>query len=130
MIGEVGAVHCRSEKQRIVTKSSTEAELVALSDSCNQGLHIRKFLQSQGYEIGAVVVYQDNLSCMALVARGRSAAEKTRHIDIRYFWVKERVDKGEVLVEHLGTENMYANVLTKSLQGAQYDREVKMLTGW
>ena len=67
---------------------------------------------------------------MALVARGRSAAEKTRHIDIRYFWVNERVEKGEVLVEHLGTERMYANVLTKSLQGAQHDREVKMLTEW
>ena len=57
VIGEVGTVHCKSEKQRIVTKSSTEAVLVALSDSCNQGLHIRKFLQLQGYEIGAVVVY-------------------------------------------------------------------------
>lgn len=34
---------------------------------------------------GAVTAYQDNLSCMAMVARGRSAAEKTRHIDIRYF---------------------------------------------
>ena len=40
------------------------------------------------------------------------------------------MEKGEVLVEHLGTERMYANVLTKSRQGAQYDREVKMLTGW
>ena len=49
---------------------------------------------------------------------------------IRYFWVKEKVDSGEAVVEHLGTESMYANVLTKSLQGAQYDREVKMLTGW
>ena len=48
VIGDIGAVHCKSEKQRIVTKSSTEAELVALSDSCNQGLHVRKFLQSQG----------------------------------------------------------------------------------
>ena len=67
---------------------------------------------------------------MAFVARGRSAAEETRHIDKRYFWVKEQVEKGEILVEHLGTEHMYAEVLTKSLQGAQYDREVKMLTGW
>ena len=66
---------------------------------------------------------------MALVARGRSAAEKTRHIDIRYFWVKERVDTGDAVVEHLGTERMYANVLTKSLQRAQFDSEVKMLTG-
>jgi hypothetical protein len=44
VIGDVGAVHCKSIKQKIVTKSSTEADLVALSDSCNQKLHMRKFL--------------------------------------------------------------------------------------
>ena len=130
VVGEVGAVHCKSEKQKIVSKSSTEAELVALSDSCNQGLHVRRFLEEQGCEMGAVTVYQDNMSCIAMVARGRSAAEKTRHIDIRYFWVKERVDEGEVKIEHLGTKRMYANVLTKSLQGGLYHREVKMMTGW
>jgi hypothetical protein len=130
VVGDVGAVHCKSEKQKIVTKSSTEAELVALSDSYDQGLHVRRFLKEQGCVTGAVTVYQDNMSCMAMVARGRSAAEKTRHIDIRYFWVKERVDEGEVAIEHLGTERMYANVLTKSLQGGQYHREVKMMTGW
>ena len=80
--------------------------------------------------MGPVRVYQDNLSCMALVARGRSGADKTRHIDIRYFWVKERVDKGEATIEHKGMEAMYANLLTKPLQGGQFDREREMLTGW
>ena len=130
VVGEVGVVHCKSEKQRIVAKSSTEAELVALSDSCNQALHVKKFLEGQGYDKGPVRVYQDNLSCMALVARGRSGAEKTRHIDIRYFWVKERVDKGVATIEHKGTEAMYANLLTKPLQGGQFEREREMLTGW
>jgi hypothetical protein len=44
VIGEIGAVHCKSTKQHIVTKSSTEAELVGLSDSANQGLYIRNFI--------------------------------------------------------------------------------------
>ena len=130
VIGDVGAVHCRSSKQLIVTKSSTEAELVGLSDSANQGIFIRTFLIAQGYKMEPVVIYQDNQSCMALVARGRSGAERTRHIQIRYFWVKERVDTGEVRVEYLRSEDMYANVLTKPLQGSQFQREKGGLTGW
>ena len=130
VVGDVGAVHCKSTKQGLVTKSSTEAELVALSDSCNQGIHVRRFLIAQGHETGPLTVYQDNMSCLALMKRGRSAAEKTRHIDIRYFWMKERVTGGDAVMKHLGTEKMYANVLTKPLQGSQYVIERDMLTGW
>ena len=130
VIGEVGAVHCRSSKQQIVCKSSAEAELVALSDCANQGLYLRKFLLEQGHPVGPVTVYQDNLSCMALVERGRSGAERTRHIDIRYYWLKERVNSGEALVKHLRTESMYANMLTKPLQGAQFISKREALTGW
>ena len=129
VIGDIGAVHCRSAKQGIVSKSSTEAELIGLSDSANQGIHTRMFLINQGYAMGPVTVYQDNMSCMALIDRGRSGAEKTRHIGIRYFWVKERVITGEVTLEHKGTKEMYANILTKPLQGSQFVYEKECLTG-
>jgi hypothetical protein len=103
---------------------------VALSDCANQALYLRKFLGDQGHACPPVVVYQDNLSCMALIDRGRSGAERTRHIDIRYYWLKERVSKGEAVVKHLRTEYMYANMLTKPLQGAQFISERDALTGW
>ena len=130
VIGDVGAVHCRSAKQSIVSKSSMEAELVGLSDSANQGLHARNFLVRQGYRMAPVTVYQDNMSCMAIIARGRSGAERTRHIAIRYFWANERVDNGEMKIEDKGTKEMYANVLTKPLQGSQFVYERSCLTGW
>ena len=130
VVGERGAVHCKSAKQQIVTKSSTEAELVALSDSSNQALHLRNFIIGQGHLCGPVTVYQDNMSCMSLIERGRSAAERTRHIAIKYFWLKERVDMGEARVKHLGTREMYANLLTKPLQGAQFKSERFGITGW
>ena len=78
----------------------------------------------------AMTILQDIQSCMALIARGRSGAERTRHIQIRYFWVKERVDRGEAKIEYLRSEDMYANVLTKPLQGGQFRRERDGLTGW
>lgn len=130
VIGDVGTVHCKSSKQSIVTKSSTEAALVALSDSANQGLYIRNFLISQGYTMEPVIIYQDNMSCMALAERGRSGAERTRHIGIRNFWIRERVETGEAIIVHKGTREMYANLLTKPLQGAQFVYERGCLTGW
>ena len=63
-------IAARSSKQKIVTKSSTEVELVGLSDSVAQAIHLKKFVIGQGYSVGIVVVYQDNLSCMALMKHG------------------------------------------------------------
>ena len=119
MVGNRGSVHCKSAKQQIMTKSSTEAELVALSYSANQALHVRNFIIDQGHSCEPLTIYQDNMSCMAFIERGRSAAERTRHISIKYFWLKERADTGEAKIVHLGTRDMYANMLIKTLQGAQ-----------
>jgi hypothetical protein len=79
-IGDFGAVHYRSAKQFIVSKSSME--LAGLSDSANEGLHMRNFLLRQGYRMPPVTVYQDNMSCMAIIARGRSGAARARHVAI------------------------------------------------
>ena len=87
VVGMRGAVHSKSAKQQIVTKSSTEAELVALSDSTNQALHMRYFIIGQRHACGPVTVYQDNMSCMSLIERERSAAERMHHIAIKYFWL-------------------------------------------
>ncbi len=130
VVGDRGAVHCRSSKQLFVTKSSTEAEQVGLSDSANQGLFLRNFLTLQGYRMAPLTAYQDNMSCMALLARGRSGGERSRHIDIRYFWTKDRVDRGDMIIEHKGTAELYANLLTKPLQGSQFVFERECLTGW
>jgi hypothetical protein len=61
---------------------------------------------------------------MALMKRGGPSSERSRHISIRHFWLKERVDgKEEVIIQHLGTEQMFANVRTKPVQGGQFERD-------
>ena len=128
-LGEFGAVFCGSKKQGIVTKSSTECELVALSDSAGQLIHAREFVMHQGHEQARPTeVYQDNMSTMALVKAGRPGNERSRHINIRHFWVKEKVDEGVLKITHMPTKMMVANLLTKPLQGAQFRFEVKLLT--
>ncbi len=68
-----------------MTKSSTEAELVGLSDTATQAIHLRNFVQAQGYDIGPVIICQDNMSCMALMKRGGPGSERSRHINICHF---------------------------------------------
>jgi hypothetical protein len=96
----------------------------------SQAIHVRNFVLAQGYEISPVVIYQDNISCMALIRKGGTASERSRHINIRYFWLSGKVDEGEVVLEHLGTEGMFANILTKPVQGAQFVKERQGLTNW
>ena len=101
----------------------------ALSDSTNQLLHLRRFLLAQGHPQGPATIYQDNMSCMALQDKGRSTSKRTRHINIRYFWTKKQCDNGEIAIVHRATELMgAANVMTKPIQGTQFQNERYQLT--
>ena len=130
VLGDAGPVFCKSAKQKIVTKSSTEAELVGLSDSASQAIQLRNFVIGQGYELPAAELLQDNMSTMALLKRGCPGSERSRHIDIRFFWVAERVASGEVQAKRTATGIMWANLLTKPVQGAQFIVERQGLTNW
>ena len=124
-----GPVFAKSAKQKLVSKSSTESELIALSDSLSQVIWTRDFLIHQGYKIGPATVYQDNMSTIALAEKGRSTSERTRHINIRFFFVKDRIGSGEVAIEYLPTRDMIADVLTKPLQGDLFFRMRDALLG-
>ena len=117
-----GGIHVKSSKQKINSKSSTESELIGLSDGLSQVIWTRDFLCAQGYSISAAVVYQDNKSTIVMANKGASTSERTRHIGLRYFFVKDRVDSGEVTIQYLPTENMIADILTKPLQGSLFRR--------
>jgi hypothetical protein len=67
---------------------------------------------------------------MALIKREGPGSDRTRHIDIKYFWLAERVTNMEVTIKHLRTEEMFANVLTKPVQGREFDVERRGLTNW
>jgi hypothetical protein len=120
MGGSKGAVFAKSTKQRIVAKSSTEAELVAVSDSLPQVIWTRNFLKEQGYDIPQAILYQDNQSCIMLSEKGKTVSQRTRHINIRYFFIQDRVATGEVKLVYKRTEDMLADFFTKPLQGSLF----------
>jgi histone deacetylase 1/2 len=125
-LGE-GTIFVRASKQKLVSKSSTEAELIALSDNGSQIIWTREFLRAQGYEMEPTTVYQDNLSTIAMIQRGRSNSERTKHVNIRYFWLKDREANGEIKIEYLPTNEMVADIFTKPLQGEKYVQMREML---
>jgi len=119
-----GAVWASSRKQKINTRSSTEAELVGVNDTLPQVLWTRYFLEAQGYVLSSPSkVYQDNMSSIQLEKNGKaSSGQRTRHINIRYFFVTDRVTKKEVEMIYCPTGEMLADLLTKPLQGSQFKR--------
>ena len=117
MILGKGAFYVASVKQKLVAKSSTEAEIIGVSDGLSEVIWARNFILAQGIAVGPATVFQDNQSTMAMIEKGRSTSSRTRHIHIRYFFVKDRVESGEVVIRYLPTEDMVADILTKPLQG-------------
>ena len=125
-----GPVYSKSTGQKLNTKSSTEAELVALSDSTSQIIWTRNFLEEQGFTMEPAKVYQDNMSTIALVKNGKSNSDRTRHIATRFFFISDRVTSKEIDVEYMPTGEMLADILTKPLQGALFVKLRDKLLNW
>ena len=116
-----GVNYCMSNKQKLNGRSSTETELYGVHDALPPILWFRHFLLAQKYDIVDIILYQDNMSAMLLEKNGRmSSTKRTKHIDVRYFFVKDKIDKGELRLEHCPTKEMWADYFTKPLQGSTF----------
>jgi hypothetical protein len=81
------------------------------------------FLDEQGMHIDESILYQDNTSSILLETNGRgSSTKRTRHMNIRYFFIKDQVDSKRVKIEHCPTGDMLADFFTKPLQGMQFQK--------
>ena len=116
-----GSIISISKKQKLNTKISTEAELIGADNAMPQMLWTRYFQESQGYGIDENILYQENMSVMLLENNGKkSSAKKTKHINMRYYFIKDRVETGDVVIEHLPTRKILGDHFTKPLQGALF----------
>jgi len=114
----MGVLHGRSSKQGLNSKSSTETELIGVSDYMPYPIWLVNFYREQGYEIGKVVLQQDNESTIKMLTNGRkSCGPKSRHIGIRYFWCTDRLRTMKAEIVHCPTAHMLADFFTKPLQG-------------
>jgi hypothetical protein len=118
-----------SSKQKLVSKSSTEAEVIGLSDGLSVILWISLWLQAQGHDLRPVIVYQDNQSTLSLMKTGKKPNQKTKHLEIRYFFAKNRVENGDICLVYKPTEDMLADLMTKPVCGKLFNSLVERILG-
>ena len=116
-----GAVHSLSKRQKLNTRSSTEAELVGADNVATQILWTKHFMEAQGYTIEDNILYQDNKSTILLQGNGRkSAGKQSRALNMRYFFLTDQVEKGNLRITYCPIDNMTADYMTKPLQGEKF----------
>jgi hypothetical protein len=110
-----------STKQKLNTRSSTETEIVGADDFMPAICWTRYFMEAQGYQVQDNVLFQDNKSAILLEKNGKaSSSKRTKHINIRYFFITDRVNKGDVSLVWCPTGDMIGDFMTKPLQGALF----------
>lgn len=110
-----GTVSWTCKRQTCVALSSTEAEFIALSDACREVLWIRRIMMDFNVNLdGPTTIYEDNQSCLKLIEEEK-LSNRSKHIDVRYHFVKDYVEKNIVFCVYCPTETMLADLLTKPL---------------
>ena len=125
-----GAIQTISTKQKVNARSSTEAELISVDDGIAKILWTKYFMEAQGIKITTNIIYRDNTSSMKLEENGKSSSgRRTRHFNIKYFYITDLIQRGEVTIEYCPTNDMIADYMTKPITGAKFKRFRKQIMG-
>ena len=123
-----GAISSISTKQKVNSRSSTEAELIGIDDVISKILWTKRFIEAQGFPLTSNIVYRDNTSSMKLEENGRtSASKRTRHFNIRLFHITDLIQRKELSIKYCRTEDMIADFQTKPLVGEAFTRMRKQI---
>ena len=117
--------------QTTVALSTVEAEYMSLGAACQELLHVRQLLQCLGIKFsGPFKMFEDNQGCIAL-ATNVVTTDRTKHIDVKFHFIRQCVLRNQVKVVWIPTSEMIADILTKfSCPAAQhYNLSVKMMGG-
>ncbi|GJY12300.1 retrovirus-related pol polyprotein from transposon TNT 1-94 [Tanacetum coccineum] len=115
-----------SKKQNCVSISTAESEYVAVSGCCAQVLWMRTQLTDYGFFYDKVPIYCDSKSAIAISCNPVQHT-RTKHIDVRYHFIKDHVEKGTIELYFVGTEYQLADLFTKSLPEARFKFLVEKL---
>ncbi|XP_065633282.1 secreted RxLR effector protein 161-like [Quercus suber] len=109
-----------SKKQNLVSLSRAEAEYIATRSCCAQLLWIRKLLHDYGISQDTMCVFCDNTSAINL-SKNPVQHSKSKHIEIRYHFIRDLIEDKIVCLEFINTDNQKAGIFTKPLDGPRFE---------
>ena len=121
-----GAITWSSKKQHIVALSSTEAEYVAQTHAAKEAMYLRTLVEEICGFDKPVTLNCDNQGAIALSKDNKFHA-RTKHIDIRYHFIREAVENKKISVKYVPTDENPADIFTKPLPKAKFRRFVESL---
>ena len=108
-----------SKKQNFVSLSTVEAEYIAVGSCCSQLLWMKKVLTDYGISQDSMVVYCDNSSAID-ISNNLVQHSKTKHIEIRYHFIRDLVERKIVCLEYILNERQNADIFTKPLDRSKF----------
>lgn len=115
-----------ARKQRTVALSSMEAEYMALAEAAKESIYLQGLLGELKVSPSGIIVSNDNLSALKL-AENSTFHGRSKHIDMRYHFIRDALKMKQLTVQHVSTDRMPADVLTKGLSKSRHISCVKMM---
>lgn len=110
-----GPIAWHSKKQPTVALSTTEAEYMAITSASQEALWMKQLIDEILSEsTSAIEIFCDNKGARDLCENGNYSA-RTKHIDIKYYFVRDLIEKNKIKISKVGTDSMVADSLTKAL---------------
>ena len=110
-----------SKKQNCVSLSTCEAEYISTALACTQVLYMQQTLQDFDIHLSNSIIYCDNTSAINL-SKNPVNHSRTKHIDIRHHFLRDNVEKGNICLEYVQTDNQLADIFTKPLLESSFIR--------
>jgi hypothetical protein len=112
-----------SKLQSIVATSTAEAEYIAAASAVREGLWTRKLLAEMQGAVKPIQLWCDNRSATVLMSQNTAGtAGRTKHIDLQFYFVRDRMQRGDARVEYIETGEQKADIFTKALSAGPFDK--------
>jgi hypothetical protein len=123
-----GFICWKSKKQTLTTLSTAEAELVAVHEMSGMLFHMERFFVAQGCHVTSKTVYQDNKATIQML-KSPTPSTRNAHIGVKFFALSDHIASKSIVMKHLDTNDMVADLLTKALTGPAFQKFAKIILG-